>query len=49
MAVINVTAGSQAILTLGNTSALAIPGAAGSLSVPLMQDVTISTTPGTVR
>lgn len=47
--VINVTAGSQAILVLGNTSALAIPGAAGSLNVPLMQDLTISTSPGSVR
>ena len=49
MAEINVTAGSQAILSLGNTSALAIPGAAGSLSVPLVQDVTVSAAPGTVR
>jgi len=49
MAVINVTAGSQAILTLGNTSALAVPGAANSLSIPLLQDLSISTTPGTVR
>jgi hypothetical protein len=47
--VINVTAGSQAILVLGNTSALAIPGAAGSLEVPLMQDLTLTTSPGTVR
>lgn len=47
--VINVTAGSQAILVLGNTSALAVPGAAGSLSVPLMQDLTLTTSPGTVR
>lgn len=49
MAVINVTSGSQAILTLGNTSALAIPGAAGGFSLPLVQDLTLSTTPGTVR
>ena len=47
--VINVTAGSQAILVLGNTSALAVPGAAGSLNVPLMQDLQISTSPGSVR
>lgn len=47
--VINVTAGSQAILVLGNTSALAVPGAAGSLEVPLMQDLTLTTSPGTVR
>lgn len=49
MAVINVTSGSQAILVLGNTAPLAVPGAAGSLQVPLVQDITLSTTPGTVR
>ena len=47
--VINVTADSQAILVLGNTSALAVPGAVGSLEVPLMQDLTLTTSPGTVR
>ena len=47
--VINVTAGSQAILVLGNTAPLAVPGAAGSMNVPLMQDLTISTSPGSVR
>ena len=47
--VINVTAGSQAILVLGNTSALAVPGAVGSLNVPLMQDLTLTTSPNTVR
>jgi hypothetical protein len=47
--VINVTSGNQAILTLGNTAPLAVPGAAGSLSVPLVQDVTVNTAPGTVR
>jgi hypothetical protein len=49
MAVINVTSGSQAILTLGNTTALAVPGAANSMVVPFMQDVTVNATPGTVR
>ena len=49
MAVINVTSGSQAILTLGNTSALAEPGAAGGMTVPLMQDITVSASTGTVR
>lgn len=49
MAVINVTSGSQAILVLGNTAPLAVPGAAGSLEVPLVQDLTLSTSPGTVR
>ncbi len=47
--VINVTSGNQAILTLGNTAPLAVPGAAGSLAVPLVQDVSVSTAPGTVR
>ncbi len=49
MSVINVTAGSQAILTLGNTAPLAVPGATNGLVVPLMQDVTVSAAPGTVR
>jgi len=47
--VINVTSGNQAILTLGNTAPLAVPGAAGSLAVPLVQDLTLTTSPGTVR
>jgi len=47
--VINVTSGSQAILTLGNSSVLAVPGAAGGFSVPLVQDLSLSTAPGTVR
>lgn len=50
MAVINVTAGSQAILTIASASASdAQPGAANGLAVPLLQDLTVSTTPGTVR
>jgi len=49
MSVINVTAGSQAILTLGNTEVLAAPAAVGGLVVPLVQDVTVSAAPGTVR
>ncbi len=49
MSVINVTSGSQAILTLGNTDVLARPGAAGGLVVPLVQDVSVSAAPGTVR
>ena len=49
MAVINVTNGTQAILTLGNTAPLAVPGAAGGLVVPFVQDITINATPGTVR
>ncbi len=49
MSVINVTAGSQAILTLGNTAPLAVPGVTNGLVVPLVQDITVSATPGTVR
>lgn len=49
MAVINVTDGTKAKLILGNTAPLAVPGAAGSLDVPLIQDITISSSPGSVR
>lgn len=49
MAVINVTSGSQAILTLANTDVLAVPGAAGGLRVPTVQDITVGATTGTVR
>jgi len=49
MAVINVTSGDQAILTLGSNTALAVPGNAGGLVVPFVQDSTINATPGTVR
>jgi len=47
--VINVTSSNQAILTLGNTAPLAVPGATNALVVPLVQDVTVSASPGTVR
>jgi hypothetical protein len=49
MAVINVTNGTQAILTLGNSSTLATPGATNGMVVPFVQDITINATPGTVR
>ena len=49
MAVINVTNGTQAILTLANTAPLAVPGTAGGLVVPFVQDITVNATPGTVR
>lgn len=49
MAVINVTNGTQAILTLGSNTALAVPGNAGGLVVPFIQDITVNATPGTVR
>ena len=49
MAVINVTSDSQAILTLGNSSTIAQPGNAAGFVIPLVQDITVNTTPGTVR
>jgi hypothetical protein len=55
MAVINVTNGTQAILTLGANAnatiaaAQAVPGNAAGLVVPFVQDITINATPGTVR
>jgi len=49
MAVINVTNGTQAILTLGSDLAKSVPGNAGGLVVPFVQDITINATPGTVR
>ena len=49
MAVINVTSGSQAVLTLGTTDAMSLPGGVNGLIIPLMQDVTVSATTGTVR
>jgi len=49
MGVINVTAGSQAILTLGTTEAMARPAGTNGMIIPLLQDLTISATPGTVR
>jgi len=49
MAVINVTSGDQAILTLGNSSTLAEPGATNGMVVPFVQDITINATPSTVR
>jgi len=49
MGVINVTAGSQAILTLGTANTMAQPGGTDGMVIPLMQDLTISATPGTVR
>lgn len=45
----NVTAGQKAVLTLGNTSVLAAPGAAGGLEVPFMQDITVNASTGVVR
>ena len=47
--VINVTSSNQAILTLGNSQVLAAPGVTNGFVVPLVQDVTVSAAPGTVR
>jgi len=49
MAVINVTSGSQAVLTLGNTEAMSLPGGSDALVIPLMQDVTLSASTGSTR
>ena len=49
MAVINITAGSQAILTLGNTAPLAVPGASNGLALPTVQDITVNAGTQTVR
>ena len=49
MAVINVTSGSQAVLTLGTTDAMSLPGGTNALVIPLMQDVTVSASTGTTR
>ena len=47
--VINVTAGTEAILTLGTTAAMAEPLGTNGLVIPLMQDVTVNASPGIVR
>jgi len=47
--VINVTAGTEAILTLGTTAAMAEPLGTNGMIIPLMQDVTINASPGIVR
>lgn len=46
---INVASGSQAILTLGNTAPLAVPGASNGMVVPLVQDMTVGVQTNTVR
>jgi hypothetical protein len=46
---INVTSGSQAILTLGTTALMAKPNGTDGLVVPLVQDISVSSAPGTVR
>jgi len=46
---LNVTAGSQAIVTLGNTSVIAAPGNALGLALPTVQDVTVNAGTQSVR
>jgi len=48
MGVINVTAGSQAVLTLGTTATMARPAGTNGMIIPLLQDLTIASTPATV-
>lgn len=45
----NVTAGQKAVLTLGNTAPLAVPGVSNGLEVPFMQDITVNASTGVVR
>ena len=45
----NVTAGQKAVLTLGNTAPLAVPGVANGMEVPFMQDITVNASTGVVR
>lgn len=49
MAVMNVTAGGKAVLTLGNTAPLAVPGVGNGMTVPFMQDITVNASTGVVR
>ena len=46
---INITSGNQAILSFGTTAAMAAPGGTDGIFIPLVQDVTVSAAPGTVR
>lgn len=49
MAVINVTSGDQAVLTLGNDGTMAAPGGTNGLVVPTVQDISVGASTGTVR
>jgi hypothetical protein len=49
MAVINVNAGNEAVLVLGNSSANANAAANAGLTVPFMQDVTVNNSTGVFR
>lgn len=49
MAVINVTSGDQAVLTLGNDGTMAAPGGTHGLIVPTVQDISVGASTGSVR
>ena len=49
MAVMNVTAGNEAVLTLGTTAAMAAPGNSDGFVIPLVQDITVNASPSIVR
>ncbi len=49
MAVMNITSGNQAVLTLGTTAAMAAPAGADGMIIPFVQDVTVNAAPGIVR
>jgi len=49
MAVINITAGDEAILTLGEDAAMAKPGGTDGMIIPFVSDVTVNMAPGIVR
>ncbi len=49
MAVMNITSGNQAVLTLGTTAAMAAPGGNKRNDYPFVQDVTVNAAPGIVR
>lgn len=49
MAVINVSAGSEAVLKLGDAAANATPTSTDGITVPAMQDITINNSTGVFR
>ena len=49
MAVMNITSGNQAVLTLGTTAAMAAPAGTDGMVIPFVQDVTVNASPGIVR
>ena len=49
MAVMNITSGNQAVLTLGTTADMAKPAGTNGMIIPFVQDVTVNAAPGIVR